>query len=89
MTFHHLSVSELDGLIFCLQDFSSYLDGRDFTIYTDNSALLMAFRACNSNTFILRRLDLLLIYFPMVQFITGTENHLADSSSRFPIVLLG
>lgn len=85
--YRHSSVAQVDGLIACLQAFSSFLSSRDSQLFTENAALLSALRVGSANPYILHRLDLLLTYFPQLCFVAGSDNRFADFLTGFTNVL--
>jgi len=75
---------ECYAIIYALEKFREYLDGAEFSIKTDNSALVYLDRMKNTNSRLMRWAGRVQEWSPQITYIKGRDNVVADFRSRNP-----
>ena len=83
----HSADSEIDGILKALQAFEIYTGTRPVQVYTDNWCAYTSLNPGNLGAPVMRRLDQILAKNPLVTFVPGKDNELADMLSRRPYLL--
>lgn len=74
------------AVVFCVEKFLQYVEGTEFTIYTDHSALTWLFKQKDLNGRLARWVMNLQQHQMQIKHVKGKNNVVADAISRFPIV---
>jgi len=74
------------AILWALEKYREYVEGHDFTLYTDNSSLVWLHKMKNSSRKLMRWAIKLQEFSPKVVHIPGKMNVIADSLSRAPVV---
>lgn len=84
----HYSNTERECLavVFCVEKFLEFVEGTEFTVLTDHSALTWLFKQKDLSGRLARWVMSLQHHYMKIKHIKGKNNVVADALSRFPIV---
>jgi len=80
----YTTCEELLAIVYALQRFRIYINGRKVTLFTDNKALSFLHRCVITSNRVARWMVQIQEYDLEITHITGVQNHLADILSRNP-----